>query len=150
MDSFEWNKIVGAVLFALLVTFGLSIFSETIFETEAPETPGYVIAVAGRDRRRRRRRRRSQPIAVLLASADPAAGETTAKKCGACHTFDEGEPNKVGPNLYGVVNRPIASHEGFEYSRRDARLRRQANGTWTFEHLNTFLHDPKADRAGHA
>ena len=46
MDSFEWNKIFGAILFALLVTFGLSIVSETIFETETPETPGYVIAVA--------------------------------------------------------------------------------------------------------
>ena len=46
MDSFELNKIAGAVLFALLVTFGLSIVSDTVFETETPEAPGYVIAVA--------------------------------------------------------------------------------------------------------
>ena len=53
MDSFEWNKIAGAVLFALLLSVGLSIFSDVMFETEAPEAPGYVIAVATEERRAR-------------------------------------------------------------------------------------------------
>jgi cytochrome c2 len=148
MDSFEWNKIAGAILFALLLTFGLGIFSNIIFESEAPEPPGYVIAVAteagapgGGEKPA------AQPIAVLLASADAKKGEASAKKCGVCHDFTQGGPNKVGPNLYGVVNRPIASHEGYEYDDAMKKFAQEAH-TWTFEHLNTFLHDPKGTVPG--
>ena len=127
MDSFERNKIAGAVLFALLV----SVRAEHLLRDHLRDRGAGNAGL--RDRRRRdaggrreeaARRRPAQPIAVLLASADPAAGEASAKKCVACHTFGEGEANKVGPNLWEIVNRPIASHEGYEYSRADARLRR--------------------------
>ena len=141
MDSFEWNKIAGAVLFALLLSVGLSIFSDIIFESEAPETPGYVIAVAteGGDEGGATE---AKPFAELLAAADPKAGEGAAKKCLACHTFGSGEANKVGPNLYGVVNRQIAAHEGYEY---DAAMKTYAETakTWSFDNLNAFLHDPQ-------
>ena len=76
---------------------------------------------------------------MLLAKADPAKGQSAAKKCGACHTFEKGGPNKVGPNLYGVVGRPVASHAGFNYS---AALKGKG-GNWTFEDLNDFIHNPK-------
>ena len=70
MDSFEWNKIAGAVLFAILLSVGLSIFSGVIFHTEAPETPGYVIAVATEEGAAPAE---AQPFPVLLAAADPKA-----------------------------------------------------------------------------
>lgn len=80
---------------------------------------------------------------AMLASADPAKGETIAKRCAACHTFDKGGANKVGPHLYGVVNRPVASVEGYNYS--DAMKKFSENGTktWTFQELDTYLIDPK-------
>jgi cytochrome c2 len=143
MDSFEWNKIIGAVLFALLVAFGLSIFSEILFETEAPETPGYVIAVAEEGTvGEEGAAAEAQPIGALLANADPGAGEASARKCAACHTFAPGEANKVGPNLFDVVGRPIASHEGYEYSDAMHAFAAEAQ-TWSFEHLNEYLTDPK-------
>ncbi len=143
MDSFEWNKIAGAVLFALLVAFGLSIFSEMIFETEAPETPGYVVAVAEEGAAGGEADAPAeQPIGVLLAAADPAAGEGSARKCLACHTFNAGEANKVGPNLFDVVMRPIAGHEGYAYSDAMQAFAEQ-EGNWDYEHLNTYLTDPQ-------
>jgi cytochrome c2 len=144
MDSFEWNKIAGAVLFALLLSVGLSIFSGVIFHMEAPEAPGYVIAVATEEGAAPAE---AQPFPVLLAAADPKAGENSAKKCLTCHTLKSGEPNKVGPNLWGVVNRPIAAHEGYEYDAAMHAFAEQAK-TWTFDNLNKFLHDPKATVPG--
>ena len=82
---------------------------------------------------------------MLLASADVAKGEAAHKKCLACHDFTKGGPNKTGPNQWDVVERPIASHEGFAYS--DA-LKAHANEKWTYENIFTFLNNPKAFAPG--
>ena len=79
------------------------------------------------------------PIAPLLASADPAAGQATARVCLSCHTFEKGAPAKVGPNLWGIVGAPHAHAQGFAYSKAIAGKQ----GPWTYEELNHFLYSPK-------
>ncbi len=141
MDSFELNKILGALLGTSLVLLALNIAAGAIFAPARPAKPGYDIAVpetptgggpaapAEADK----------PIAELLASSDPAKGENAAKKCQACHTFNKGGPNKVGPNLWGVVERQKGTEGGFNYS---AALKAKG-GTWTYDDLNKFLANPK-------
>ncbi len=142
MDFFEWNKIAGAVLFALLMAMGLGIFSDIIFHTEAPESPGIVIAVATQDGDEAEAEApEAEPIGVLLASADTGAGESAARKCIACHTFAEGDANKVGPNLWDIVAHPIGARDGYQYS--DALIAYAGEvGDWSYEALDAYLADP--------
>ncbi len=85
-----------------------------------------------------------EPILGLLASADLAKGEALSKQCAACHDFTSGGPDRVGPNLYGLVGRTKGTHGGFAYS-DDMKAK---GGTWTFEDLNHFLWKPKSFVAG--
>jgi cytochrome c len=86
-----------------------------------------------------------EPLPVLLAKATPEAGQAYTKKiCVACHSFKEGGPNKVGPNLYGVVGRKQASAEGYTYS----SALQAHTGVWTFDELNKWLTSPKAYAPG--
>jgi cytochrome c len=79
------------------------------------------------------------PIAPLLATADEKAGEAVAKKvCSACHTFGQGQPAGVGPNLYGVIGAPHGHMQGFNYS----EALKSIKGPWTYEELNHWLFKP--------
>ena len=83
-------------------------------------------------------------LASLLAAADPARGERTARICAACHTFDPGGANRVGPNLHGIVGRRVAALPGFAYSPALSG----AGGRWTYESLDRFLTSPARAVAG--
>ena len=80
-----------------------------------------------------------EPVTLLLASADPAAGQKASKRCASCHTFNDGGANRVGPNLWGIVGRDKGSVDGFKYS--DAL--RDKGGAWSYDDLNAFLANPK-------
>lgn len=146
--SFELNKIAGAILGTLLLVMGLGFLAEAIYAPIEDKGPGYALpepeagasaapveVVA------------ATPLPVLLASASAENGAADSRKCASCHNFAEGAGNKTGPDLYGVVGRPIASHEGFSYS--DALIAYGAEqGNWTYEALAAFIHDPRGDVEG--
>jgi cytochrome c len=87
-----------------------------------------------------------QPIEALLATASVEHGAQVAKQCTICHNLQEGQGPKVGPDLYGVVGRPVASVASFHYS----AVLKAKGGTWTFDALNPWLADPRADVPGTA
>jgi len=81
-----------------------------------------------------------RPILALLAEADIAAGMKLAKKCTACHVFEDGGKNKVGPVLWNIVNADKGAIDGFGYSAALAGF----GGAWDYSALNAFLYKPKA------
>jgi len=145
MDSFEVNKILGAVLFTCLVLLALNITAGALFTPEPPKKPGYEIAVqeepAGAPAAAAAA---EEPIEQALANADPKRGQQSAKVCLTCHTFEKGGPNKIGPNLWGAVGRKKGSEAGFAYS--DAI--KSKGGEWTVDDLNKFLTSPRTYAPG--
>jgi cytochrome c len=147
MNSFELNKILGALLGTCLILLAVHIASGAIFSTPAPAKPGYDIVVKEEKPGQQEAAKPAEvPIESLLASASTEHGAQVAKQCGICHNFQEGQGPKVGPALYGVVGRKIASIAGFNYS---AALKAKS-GNWTFDELNKWLLDPRADVPGTA
>jgi cytochrome c len=145
MDSFELNKILGAVLGTCLILLALNIAAGALFAPPKVAKPGYEIVVQEQAANvTSGSAPAQQPIETLLANATAERGATAAKKCAACHTFEKDGPNRVGPNLWGVVNRPKASHQGFDYS----PAMKSQTGNWTVDQLNTFLLNPRATVPG--
>jgi cytochrome c len=144
MDSFEINKLIGGLLGTVFVIFSVGIVSDSLFSSPAPEKPGFVIEAAEpAEGGAAAPAEKAVPIADLLAKADPKKGEAIFKKCQACHSGEKGGPNKVGPDLWSVVDRPVAEHEGFAYSSGMKEFSKGGSEKWTYDNLNHFLTSPK-------
>lgn len=143
MDN-RTNTIAGWVLGACGAALGLSIVSGMVFQSEKkPEKMGYPIegvAEAGDSGAAA-----EVPIATLMPTADPAKGADVFKKCGACHTIEQGAPNGIGPNLYATLGEAIAQGKGgFAFS--DAL--KAKGGKWDFDNMNQWLTNPRAFASG--
>ena len=146
MNSFEINKVLGALLGCCLVLLAVNIASGDIFAPKHLAKPGYEIAVKEEapEDNKGEAPAKEVPIANLLATASVQKGETVAKQCLACHNLQKGQGPKIGPDLWDVVGRPVASEAGYKYS---APLKAKG-GTWTVDDLNKWLTNPRADVPG--
>ena len=139
-DAYRINKVLGFLL-------GTALFLQAVHIADGMFTPAKVAgpgsevaakeapAAAG-----------GQALDSLLASASAEHGAQIAKQCEICHNFQEGQGPKVGPDLYSIVDRPVASVAGFNYT---AALKAKG-GKWTFAALNKWLTNPRADVPGTA
>lgn len=136
------NKVAGAVLVAGIFLMVTGLVSRALISpehhekavivatgAEAPAASGGAAAPA----------EPLQPIGPLLAAANAEAGKAGAKQCAACHSFEKGGPNKVGPGLWDIVGHPKGAHAGYAYSKGMT----EKGGEWDYEALNEFLHNPK-------
>ena len=141
MNSFELNKILGAILGTCLITLALNIGAGAIFAPEKPAKPGFAIAVKEHGAGEKAAAKEpDQPIETLLASASVEKGQATAKQCQACHTFEKGGPNRVGPNLWNIVGDERGKGKnGFNFS----AAMKSKGGEWTYDELNKFLANPR-------
>ena len=133
--SFEINKILGAILFALLVATSLRLVAEGIYGAP-PSHEGATAALAPATVKPPEP---SLPLPQLLMQASAEKGARVARRCISCHTFTEDGKNRLGPNLWNIINRKKASHQGFSYS----SAMKSQSGAWSFEELNAFVENPR-------
>ena len=137
----RFNTIAGWSLFAGIVALGLSAVSARVFDSHEPEQPGYAIAGGEEDGGAAE----GPPLALLLAEGSAEAGEAVFAKCTACHTIDQGGANGIGPNLWGVLGKPIGKHvAGFAYSSALS----EHGGEWDYENMSDWLASPRAFASG--
>ena len=146
MHSAEFNRtafvVLGSILFAML----LVAFSNLVFAPKRPAVPGFAVPSSTGETAAApvAAAPKETPLPELFAKADVKKGEQDAKVCTTCHTFEKGGAVKVGPPLWGVVGRPVASFPGFAYS--DSI--KQIGGDWTYEKLEHWIANPKAMASG--
>ncbi len=150
MDELEWNKIFAAVLVAGIVAMLSGFISKKIIHPDVPEKAVIDIDTSALETASSDAPAKPQVaelIDALLASANIEKGEKLSRACAACHTFNKGGPNRVGPNLWNIVNRIQGVNDTYAYS--DIFNERKAEGrTWTYESLNQYLWKPKVYAPG--
>jgi len=145
MNGFEINKIIAAIIFTVLVVFGIDKITDLIFHIEKPSEAAYKIeAPAVKTASAESSSSGSVDIKALLALGTIEHGQKVFKKCSACHVVAKGGKNKIGPVLYGILGKQSASVSDYKYSK--ALI---AHGkVWSFTEMNSYLIKPQAHIKG--
>ena len=147
MHAAEFNRTAFAILGSILFAMLLVAFTNLVFSPIIPKVPGYILPGASTEpavAAAQPEAPKEEPLPALLAKADVKKGQADAKVCFTCHNFEKGGGAKIGPDLWDVVGRPIASVAGFSYSDSLKSIK----GDWTFEDLNHWIGNPKGMAAG--
>ena len=140
MDSFEINKIIAALLVVFIVIFGIGKISDIIFYVEKPVTSAYKVEVSTATDIQSSSTEQSIDIKTLLAMGNVDHGKSVFKKCSACHSINKGGKNKIGPALYNILGRNVATLDNYKYSKALIAFGK----SWTFEEMNSFLIKPQS------
>ena len=143
MDSFEINKIIAAVLLIALLVIGIGKISDIAFHVDKPKKSAYKVDIQESSQISNSIAEKIEEkvdISALLALGDVSHGEKVFKKCSACHLVNKGGENKIGPALYGVIGRKVASKQDYKYSKAMAAYDKD----WTFEEMNGYLKKPQS------
>ena len=145
MNAFEINKIIAAIILAVLLFFGVGKLADFIFYVEKPKEPAYKVeAPVAKVASAQAASSEIIDIKALLASGTIEHGQKVFRKCSACHVVAKGGKNKIGPVLYGVLGKQSASVSDYKYSK--ALI---AHGkVWSFAEMNSFLIKPQAHIKG--
>ncbi|WP_420547880.1 c-type cytochrome [Curvivirga sp.] len=143
-DALLINKVAAAVIGAMLLAMVAGALSSILYQPDQIAENAYPIeAGAATTETAAAAPAGPEPVSALLASADTAKGLKLFKKCGACHTYEKGGADKVGPNLWNLIDRVQGGVDGFGgYSKAMAALK-DTGSTWSYEELNAFLAKPK-------
>ena len=138
------NKIIVSIVLAVILILGINKITDAIFYVEKPEKSAYQIATATTAASKTAVDTSSESldtgnIMALFASTSAADGAKVFKKCLTCHSIGKGDPNKIGPNIFGVLNRKAGSISDYKYSKAMAAYGK----VWSFEEMNGFLTKPK-------
>jgi cytochrome c len=141
--SLELNKIAAAILTGGVVAMGSGFVANLLVQPDPPAEPVYTVATkegsgGGTGGDGGGQEEQAPDLATLLADASASDGEQASRACAACHSFNKGGANKVGPNLYDVMGADIASVEGFSYSNALS----EKEGEWTYEKMDAWLENP--------
>jgi cytochrome c len=142
MDSFEWNKIIGAVLASLLLVRVIGIIGNVLVHPKMLAKNAFEVAIAAPSASKTgpTQTAAAKPsLPLLLANASAAKGKQIAAVCGTCHSFKKGAPNKFGPNLWGIVGSKPGTVPNYSFS----KAMKHKPGTWTYAALFQFLKDPQ-------
>lgn len=137
MNSFEWNKVMAAILVAGITAMLAGFFANKAVRPHEVAAHGSTEVAAGSAAAAAPQM--PDPVMALIAGADIEQGKKLSKACAACHTFDKGGADGVGPNLWNVMTRGKAAESGFSYSAGMGAK----GGKWTYDDLNHFLWKPK-------